>query len=67
MSHLKLALMNILVKMVSEKELQELKDIFVLLDLDDTGFITAKELTGAVAKSKLNHRFKKQDIAELID
>lgn len=47
-SSFKKAAMNLLVKMVSSKEVDSLRDSFYKLDLDGTGLITSEELKDAI-------------------
>jgi Ca2+-binding EF-hand superfamily protein len=43
-SALKRAAMNILVKMADTKEIEELREIFLSIDTETTGYITVEEL-----------------------
>jgi calcium-dependent protein kinase len=47
-SRLRLACLNMLVKMAEPKEIKELKEIFEKIDADDTGLISASELAQAL-------------------
>jgi len=43
-SSLKKAAMNVLVKMLDNKEIENLREMFLRIDKDGTGMITAHEL-----------------------
>jgi calcium-dependent protein kinase len=47
-SALKKAAMNLLVKMADNKDIKSLRDIFMQIDKDQTGDITAAELKDAL-------------------
>ena len=50
----KRAAMNMLVKMATSKEVEELRGQFEAMDKDQSGMITAKELHEIINKKKLN-------------
>lgn len=53
-SSLKKAAMNLLVKMADNKEIEHLREVFVNIDKDGTGFIHVHELKEALQESKIN-------------
>lgn len=52
-SILKKAAMNLLVKMLSARQLSALKDQFYAIDTDHSGFIDVSELTTAIKEAEL--------------
>lgn len=55
-STLKKAALNIMVKMISDsKDIQVLREAFISIDKNQTGFITACDLQQALQLAKLNH------------
>ena len=56
--------MNLLVKTLTEAEVQDLRADFTRLDLDGTGMINAEELSKLITEKHLNLSGK--EIAELI-
>lgn len=70
-SKLKKAALNVLVKMLKPKDIDHLKEEFMKIDTDDSGFIEYKELEQALKNSnfhlsaeELNHIIKEIDYAE---
>jgi len=57
--------MNMLVKMASSKEVEELRKQFQAIDKDGSNMITAKELTDAINKMKMN--MSVSEVNELIE
>ena len=53
-SALKKVAMNILVKMADNKDIEHLRELFVDIDKDSTGFITVKELKAVMNQSNIN-------------
>ena len=46
--------MNVLVKMLNEKEIEDLRKQFAVMDKDQTGMINIEELEQAMKESNLN-------------
>lgn len=64
----KRAAMNMLVKMASSKEVEELRAQFQAMDKDGSGMILAKELNEIIRKKKLNMSDKEiNDLIEEVD
>lgn len=57
--------MNMLVKMASSKEVEELRKQFQSIDKDGSNMITAKELSDAISRLKLN--MSDREVTDLID
>lgn len=57
--------MNMLVKMASSKEVEELRKQFQSIDKDGSNMITAKELSDAIHKMKMN--MSDREVTDLID
>ena len=53
MSALKKVAMNILVKMADNKDIEHLRELFINIDKDSTGFITVKELKEAMNEANI--------------
>jgi len=64
----KRACMNMLVKMASSKEVEELRKQFQAIDKDGTNMITPKELSDAISKMKMNMSDREiNDLVEQVD
>lgn len=64
-SALKKAAMNILVKMADNKDIEHLREVFMSVDKDGTGFIHAKQLKDALVESNIN--YQDGEIEKIID
>jgi Ca2+-binding EF-hand superfamily protein len=64
-SALKKAVMNILVKMTSSKEIEDLRELFTNIDKDGTGYITAIELKEALKEANIS--YSEQEIESIIN
>lgn len=63
-SALKKAAMNILVKMADNKDIEHLRDMFMKMDTDTTGYISAKELRTAL--NDANIKIDDQELEKII-
>jgi Ca2+-binding EF-hand superfamily protein len=60
--------MNMLVKMASSKEVEDLRKQFQAIDKDGTNMISAKELSDAIHKMKMNMSDREiNDLIEQVD
>ena len=57
--------MNILVKMLDTKEIESLREIFLNIDTDGTGYISAQELKKALSESGFN--LPEKEIEQIVD
>ena len=57
--------MNILVKMINPRELEDLRKEFQKIDSDNSGMIELKELEKALSKYNIPHEEIKQIIEEI--
>jgi len=57
--------MNILVKMADNKDIEHIREVFMNIDKDGTGYIRANELKEALHEAKIP--FKEEEIDKIID
>ncbi len=57
--------MNILVKMTDNKEIEKLRELFISMDKDGTGYISAVELKEALKEA--NIAYSEKEIEEIIN
>lgn len=57
--------MSVLIKMLSTKEIEKLREAFILIDKDETGMISLDELSEALQQS--GHKLTRQEIKQIID
>jgi calcium-dependent protein kinase len=62
---LKKAAMNILVKMADNKDIEHLREVFMNLDEDGTGYITSLQLKSALKEANIH--YKEEEIEKIID
>jgi calcium-dependent protein kinase len=66
-STLKLAAMNMLVKMADQNTLEDLREQFVAIDKDKSGLINSKELKNVIKKQKNIFLLEDEEIDKIID
>lgn len=57
--------MNILVKMADNKDIEHIREVFMNIDKDGTGYIHAKDLKEALSEAKVP--FKEEEIDKIIN